>query len=58
METLKYWINLLRKYIDHVGHCEGVDFLGSGYQNVPNSPIQFTDKEWADLRAVRDDDGI
>lgn len=39
---------LLKKYIDHVGNCEGVDFLGSGYGHA-----DFTPEEWALLQQVR-----
>ena len=38
--------DLLRKYIDHVGDCEGAEFLGRGYQ------YGFSDDEIVALRRL------
>jgi len=35
---------LLKKYIRHVGDCEGTSFLSGWYRDGA-----FTDKEWAEL---------
>jgi hypothetical protein len=43
---------LLKKYIDHVGNCEGTDFLNIGYRG--GNP-EFTDEEWAELVRLRDE---
>lgn len=40
--------DLLKKYIQHVGECEGVDFLADHYRPMD----LFTDEEWAALKAV------
>lgn len=37
----------MRKYIDHVGEEEGVDFLSPLYYD------RFTDEEWAALQELR-----
>lgn len=41
---------LLRKFINHVGDCEGVTFL----RNVDRTDW-FTDEEWAELQKLRDE---
>lgn len=39
---------LLEKYIEHVGECEGVDFIGDQWRRIS----AFTDEEWAALREL------
>ena len=39
---------LLRKYIDHVGDCEGVTFISMQHRR----PGTFTEEEWAVLREI------
>lgn len=39
---------LLQKYIEHVGGCEGTDFLGEHHRH--RGDVKFTDKEWQALR--------
>lgn len=41
---------LLRKYIDHVGQCEGVTFLSSRWAG--DSTVEFSDEEWAELQRL------
>ncbi len=43
---------LLAKYIDHVGRCEGVDFLTD--RNHGASSVTWTDQEWELLQELRD----
>jgi hypothetical protein len=45
---------LLKKYIQHVGMCEGVDFLEDDYERT-RGEVEFTDEEWATLRALADE---
>ena len=40
-------IELLRKYIEHVGNCEGICFLRDC-----DRTDGFTDDEWAELQRV------
>lgn len=42
---------LLIKYIDHVGQCEGVDFIDKC--NHYSSEVKFTDKEIEHLERLR-----
>lgn len=44
--------SLLKKYIQHVLDCEGVDFIrhGSGH-----SDVRFTDEEWATLKRLSEE---
>jgi hypothetical protein len=42
--------HLLWKYINHVGDCEGVDFLSFR----PDNDLRFTPEEWAILREIAD----
>ena len=39
---------LLIKYIRHVGHCEGIDFLAK--MHYYNS--EFSDEEWEELQKL------
>jgi hypothetical protein len=41
---------LLRKYIDHVGHCEDNTFLSDWYRELSDG--MFTDDEWAELTRI------
>ena len=43
---------LLARYIDHVGQCEGVDFLS--HRTAHDSDTTWTDEEWATLQECRD----
>ena len=38
---------LLKKYINHVGECEGITFLRYG-----EKPDFITDEEWAELQKI------
>lgn len=45
---------LLKKYMDHVGQCEGTTFI-EGYRNgsgYGESDIVFTDEEWEELERL------
>jgi hypothetical protein len=41
---------LLWKYIEHVGACEGTDFLDDVYRHKLGE--DFTDAEWAELQRI------
>lgn len=41
-----FYRNLLKKYINHVGYCEGVSFIGERYRGT------FTDAEYTALVAL------
>lgn len=43
--------DLLVRYISHVGSCEGVTYINSGYIN-PDDEKSFTAEEWAFLRKL------
>jgi len=45
---------LLRKYIDHVGECEGTTFITdrSRQRSHQFAQIEFTDEEWAELERL------
>jgi hypothetical protein len=43
---------LLVKYIDHVGRCEGVDFLTDRCHAA--SAVSWTDEEWSTLQELRE----
>ncbi|MEN3329053.1 MAG: hypothetical protein V7638_3860 [Acidobacteriota bacterium] len=42
--------NLLRKYIEHVQDCEGIDFIEFG--QPPGATVRFTDAEWRELQQL------
>jgi hypothetical protein len=46
--------SLLRRYIHHVGACEGVTYLDRGHRAEDGSV--FSDEEWAELQAL-DEEG-
>ena len=39
--------DLLKKYINHVGMMEGIDFLGG-----PHKGENFTQEEWVELKEI------
>ena len=48
--------DLLKRYIDHVGECEGVTFIS--HINVPAAGrrvIHFTDEEVSELEAIEEE---
>lgn len=46
-EPIFNYRRMLLWYIDHVGQCEGVSFLGDRYK-----PNDLTDDEWAELQEL------
>jgi len=43
------WKLILMKYINHVGECEGTDFINHGAKHL------FTDEEWSALNQASED---
>jgi hypothetical protein len=43
-KVMEDWKLILMKYINHVGDCEGVSFIGE------NKPDSFTEEEWKSLQ--------
>lgn len=48
LDCIDFQENVLRKYIQHVGDCEGVDFLRDG-----DSTELLSEEEWEFLRRMR-----
>ncbi len=44
--------DLLKKYMKHVGECEGIDYVGEYDRHATNI---FSDEEWAELRNISDE---
>jgi hypothetical protein len=52
-EASRVQTDLLRRYITHVGECEGTDFLDHNYRGwAKTAGVEFTDEEWALLRKL------
>lgn len=53
--------DLLAKYIEHIGRCQGLDFLTSAYRFQINSEYGFshtsvfTEEEWQQLQKLSGD---
>lgn len=51
--------NLLRKYMNHVGVCEGIVFMDKGSRVYSSEggvgDIKFTDEEWKVLEVMADE---
>ena len=52
-ETVDYRY-LLVKYINHVGECEGTNFLSDHNREYTPPEYKFTDTEWATLRYLQE----
>ena len=52
----EYYRHLIKKYIEWVRHCEGVDFI-DGYGEVWEDPanVGITESEWNDLQDLSDE---
>lgn len=48
-EQVRY-LDLLRRYIEHIGDCEGIDYLSTEKRAL--NPHLFTDAEWTELRRI------
>jgi hypothetical protein len=44
---------LLRKYINYVEDCEGVNFITDLPRKPPFVDVVFTDEEWAELEKIK-----
>lgn len=47
--------DLLKRYMHHVGHCEGICFLSPGHRI--HGDFKFTDSEWQLLLDLQDETG-
>ena len=50
IEAVDFYQNLLKKYIQHVGECEGITFLGKG--DVSGESGTFTKEELEELKRL------
>lgn len=46
---------LLKKYIYHVGECEGTTFLSDLHRPLSKYREAFTDEEWAELQKLENE---